>query len=300
MAELAQWMAQMSGQTADYAMEGPHPAPLGENVQLPEEGVPLRALWWGGNGTLADAAAAYGLTPEELQRLNPGVTDEDLQREDGLFAYQELTLGESLRQFSDTQTVTIQTPWVQNEVQQSQTYEVPAALDEQAAAVMAEAYDFLWHLEVSTGYSPAEPVEGKVNLFRTVEGARFTRYSDFVSYLNAVFTPELAQTYASGAYFNEEWDFYLGGYMEGDNDALWQTAGDRGTNIYYAGTLFTEPETQPDGSVTFRQLSLQLDEETFAGWGGKDPLVPAFAEPSLVRLVPTENGWRVAQLSLPY
>lgn len=67
-----------------------------------------------------------------------------------------------------------------------------------------------------------------------------------------------------------------------------------------AGTLFTEPETQPDGSVTFRQLSLQLDEETFAGWGGEGPLVPAFAEPSLVRLVPTENGWRVAQLSLPY
>ena len=111
---------------------------------------------------------------------------------------------------------------------------------------------------------------------------------------------ELAQTYASGAYFNEEWDFYLGGYREGDNDELWQTAGDRGTNIYYCGTLFTEPETQPDGSVTFWQLSLQLDEETFAGWEGEGPYVPAFAEPSLVRLVPTENGWRVAQLSLPY
>ena len=52
--------------------------------------------------------------------------------------------------------------------------------------------------------------------------------------------------------------------------------------------------------MTFRQLSLQLDEETFAGWEGEGPYVPAFAEPSLVRLVPTENGWRVAQLSLPY
>ena len=201
---------------------------------------------------------------------------------------------------SDVQTVTIKTPWVQSQYQQSKTYEVPAALDEQAAAAMAEAYDFLGHLEVSTGYTPVEPVEGKVNLFRSVEGARFTRYSDFVSYLNAVFTPELAQTYAIGAYFNEEWDFYLGGYMEGDNDELWQTAGDRGTNIYYCGTLFTEPETQPDGSVTFWQLSLQLDEEAFAGWEGEGPYVPAFAEPSLVRLVPTENGWRVAQLSLPY
>lgn len=219
-----------------------------------------------------------------------------------MFSYQELILSGQKPRLSDslTRTVTIRTPWVQNACDQVRTYEVPAALDEQAAAAMAEAYDFLWHLDVSTGYSPAEPLEDKVNLFRPVEGARFTRYSEFVSYLNAVFTPELAQTYANGACFNEEWDFYLGGYMEGDNDELWQTAGDRGTDLYYAGTLFTEPEEQPDGSLTFWQLSLQLDEETFEGWDGEGPFVPAFAQPSPVRLAPTENGWRVAQLSLPY
>ena len=80
---LEQWRAQMSGQVADYTIEGPHAATsrLEDLVVLPEDGVTLQVMWWGGNGTLADAAETYGMTLEELQRLNPDVSDADLMDE---------------------------------------------------------------------------------------------------------------------------------------------------------------------------------------------------------------------------
>ena len=54
----------MSGQVADYTIEGPHAATsrLENLVVLPEDGVTLQVMWWGGNGTLADAAETYGMS----------------------------------------------------------------------------------------------------------------------------------------------------------------------------------------------------------------------------------------------
>ena len=98
---LEQWRAQMSGQVADYTIEGPHAATsrLEDLVVLPEDGVTLQVMWWGGNGTLADAAETYGMTLEELQRLNPDVSDADLMDEGkGIYYYVTLLLKDGLYQ----------------------------------------------------------------------------------------------------------------------------------------------------------------------------------------------------------
>ncbi len=299
---LEQWRTQMSGQVADYTIEGPHAATsrLEDLAVLPEDGVTLQVMWWGGNGTLADAAETYGMTLEELQRLNPDVSDADLMDDSkGIYYYVTLLLKDGLYQLPETQTqtVTITVPWVQNRNDNVSSYEITAALDEQAAAAMAEAYSFLAHMNICCGYGPSEPVGEKENLYRAVEGARFTNYTDFTSYLNAVFSPELAESYANSARYDEKMNIYAGGYMQGENDELWFTGGERGTNILYCGTTFTEPELQSDGSLTFWQLSLQADYDSFEGW--TQPVKVAQAEVTPVRLVPTENGWRVDKLELP-
>ena len=65
------------------------------------------------------------------------------------------------------------------------------------------------------------------------------------------------------------------------------------------GHLFTEPELQPDGSLAFWQLSLTCESDDFKGWAGEETIVPDTATVTTVRLVPTENGWRVDALELP-
>ena len=69
--------------------------------------------------------------------------------------------------------------------------------------------------------------------------------------------------------------------------------------IQYCGTSFTEPEVQPDGSVEFWQLSLTVESDDFVGWGEEITYIPDTASATIVRLEPTENGWRVDALSLP-
>ncbi len=163
---------------------------------------------------------------------------------------------------TQTQTVTITVPWVQNRDDNVSSYEIPAALDEQAAAAMAEAYSFLAHMNICCGYGPSEPVGGKP--VPRGEGARFTNYTDFyfVSW-NAVFSPELAESYANSARYDEKDEHLCGRLYAGGNDELWFTGGERGTNILYCGTTFTEPELQSDGSLTFWQLSPQADYDSF-------------------------------------
>lgn len=88
-------------------------------------------------------------------------------------------------------------------------------------------------------------------------------------------------------------------FAEGENDTILTLDGDRGGNIAYCGHLFTEPELQPDGSLAFWQLSLTCESDDFKGWAGEETIVPDTATVTTVRLVPTENGWRVDALELP-
>ena len=78
-------------------------------------------------------------------------------------------------------------------------------------------------------------------------------------------------------------------------------AGDRGGNIAYCGTVYSEPALQPDGSLLFWQFSLYLDEDdgNFAGWGPGNVYTPVEAAATPVRLELTAGGWRVAEFSLP-
>ena len=76
------------------------------------------------------------------------------------------------------------------------------------------------------------------NLYRAVEGARFTNYTDFyfVSW-NAVFSPELGRKLRKQCARYDEKDEHLCGRLyAGGNDELWFTGGERGTNILYCGT----------------------------------------------------------------
>lgn len=75
---------------------------------------------------------------------------------------------------------------------------------------------------------------------------------------------------------------------------------DRGGSLAHCGTLFTQPETVSDGSIQFWQLSLQLDINEYEGFSEGKTYTPIAVNASRVRLVPTEAGWRVAELQLPY
>ena len=88
-------------------------------------------------------------------------------------------------------------------------------------------------------------------------------------------------------------------FAEGENDTILTGDGDRGSNVAYCGHLFTEPELQPDGSMEFWQLVLTCESEEFAGWGGEEPVVPDTATVMPIRLVSTEDGWRVNGVNLP-
>ena len=145
---------------------------------------------------------------------------------------------------------------------------------------------------MSTGFYPSESVDDPRGYYtsRAADDAAFVRYSDLDSFLHTVYSDAFASEIAGGP---------DAPYIEGADDSILFRMGDRGSNILYCGTLFTEPELQPDGSLEFWQLSLQLNDQTFEGWGGEGPYIPtdAFAKP--VRLIPTEGGWRVDALELP-
>ena len=147
---------------------------------------------------------------------------------------------------------------------------------------------------MSTGFGPYEEleVEDEQNWYRyrAVEGAPFVRYSDLTYFLHTIY---------SDAYADEIAGSPDAPYIEDENDSIVFRMGDCGSNILYCGTLYTEPELQPNGSMKFWQLSLQLDSDTFEGWGGEGPYVPAAAYVAPVRLIPTDDGWRVDKLELP-
>lgn len=89
-------------------------------------------------------------------------------------------------------------------------------------------------------------------------------------------------------------------FKEGENDTILSINGDRGSNIADCGYLFTKPELQPDGSLTFYQIELTCESENFHSWDVTEPVVPDTATLLPVRMIPTEDGWRVDTFGLPY
>ena len=279
---LDDWKALSVYPMPDYTFSAPHKPQPQEQVTWPESGtVRLCASW---NGSLEEAARTFGVSAEELQAMNPDCAW-DGRYDDILLQADSYTLP-----YNNVVTVTVTRP--QWDIY-STKFDVPASLDKQAQAALATAYAFQYrYYGMSTGFYPSESVDDPRGYYtsRAADGAAFVKYSDLDSFLHTVYSDALASEIAGGP---------DAPYIEGEDDSILFRMGDRGSNILYCGTLFTEPELQPDGSLEFWQLSLQLDDETFDGWGGEGPYIPtdAFAKP--VRLIPTEGGWRVDALELP-
>ena len=198
------------------------------------------------------------------------------------------------------QQVTVKVPWVEFTFNRSAAYTVPAALDRQAAGALAAAQYFLSHHHgTHHGLEPCTYDEATWS-YTATEGAMYVRYSELEQFLGCVFAPDMR-------------DWLLGGplaadarpepslFYQGEGDTIRFMMSDRGGNIAYCGSVYTEPALQPDGSILFWQLSLYLDEddENFAGWGPGNKYTPVEAHATPVRLVLSENGWRVAEYSLP-
>ena len=258
---------------------------LPDGTALPET-LPLRVEFAPG-ATWQQAAEAVGMQPADLQALNPGVP----LRDDGTFDGYPLLVdtGYPLPQ-GGQRKVRIVTPWVA--YQGEQVYTVPASLSREAGIAAAEAADFLRHLSLRSGYWPAEPVESETGaeLYQAQAGARFTEYGDLENYLAAVFTPELAAQYAAGGY-EPAVSAYVG-YLAGPQGELRFGGGERGGNPLLLTELCTEPQTRPDGSLVYGILGIESAAD--AGPGGP----PACAVWHTVRLVETEEGWRVAEMTL--
>ena len=190
-------------------------------------------------------------------------------------------------------TVTVNAPWVESYYDRTEVCDVPASLDKQARAALASAYYFQYHwFGMHAGFMPFESVEGLPGWLRgyATDGAFYTKFSEFSSFLHTVY---------SDAWVDDMLSMDPAPFAEGENDTILTLDGDRGGNIAYCGHLFTEPELQPDGSLAFWQLSLTCESDDFKGWAGEETIVPDTATVTAVRLVPTENGWRVDALELP-
>ena len=241
----------------------------------------------GGGLTWRQAAERFGVPEDTLRALNPDARcNPDGTLNDTLLLDPAYALPDANAQ----KMVHILVPW--EDFQGGRSYPMPAGLEDAACIAAAEALDFLWHHNVRLGYFPAEPVEGEngAELYQAAEGARFTRYGELQTYLQAIFTPQLAQQYAAGGY-EEQYRAYIG-YLAGENDELRFGTGERGTNPAVLAQLCTAPQTQPDGSVVFGLLGLERDADPAAGDA------PVRAVWHTIRLVPAEGGWRVAEAEL--
>lgn len=286
------WLANMPENAPSFSY-APGKLNVDEDVNWPET-VRLKIWYW--PGTLEEAAEAYNIPWETFQAMNP-----DPEISDYSGGYYNLCLDDAyvLPQI-EMQDVTIETPWVAfTRTEAVNTYTVPAALDEQAAAAMAAAYDFMYeHYGMHIGIDPGEYQEEE-GYYISTEGALYTRYTDLEQYLENIFSADRCEKMLSGP-LPADGSWEPGTYYQGLDDAIVFCMSDRGGNIAHCGTVYTQPELQPDGSILFWQLSLTIEKEDFRGWcvEGYD-YTPDTASISEVRLIPTETGWRVDKLGLP-
>ena len=284
------WRGNAGCRMPDYTFSAPHkPQPQqGEKVVWPTEGVTLRYS----ADSLEEVAEIFHTTVENIKELNPDWQD-NYSRNGGRYWYLKVQAEPYTVPENNVVTVTVNAPWVEGYYDRTEVSDVPASLDKQARAALASAYYFQYHWwGMHAGFVPYEKLDEPVGFFnyRAADGAFYTKFSEFSDFLHTVY---------SDAWVDDMLSMDPALFAEGENDTILTLDGDRGSNIAYCGHLFTEPELQPDGSLTFWQLSLTCEREDFAGWAGEETIVPDTATVTTVRLVPTENGWRVDALELP-
>ena len=237
-------------------------------------------------------AEIFHTTVENIKELNPDWQD-NYSRNGGRYWDLKVQAEPYTVPENNVVTVTVNAPWVEGYYDRTEVSDVPASLDKQARAALASAYYFQYHwFGMHAGFMPFESVEGLPGWLQgyATDGAFYTKFSEFSSFLHTVY---------SDAWIDDMLNMDPAPFAEGESDTILTIDGDRGSNIAYCGHVFTEPELQPDGSLTFYQVVLTCESEDFAGWAGEETIVPDTATVTTVRLVPTENGWRVDALELP-
>lgn len=279
-------MVRPAALSGEYAFGEPYT--LTEDVYgnpLPTE--PLASYMLVSGAMSWDEAATAQVTVEMLKEANPYAVAEDGSLIPGSTLM--VTTGTADYTIPDTKLRDVTVPHTED-YEGAGTYHVPAALDDDQAVALAEGLDALYHFDMSRGYSPAEQAGDDPNVYTSAEGARFTAYTAYQTYINAVFAPRMADHFLTTD--KNEYGYY-DGYAAGENDALIYTPGDRGANIMFAGYTYGEPKTAGDGTTMFDLLSLIRDDN-------EDPASPVTSlERQRVALVPTQDGWRVQQLALP-
>lgn len=286
---LEDWRAAMPANAPVFTFADAEPA-LNKDVLWPDQ-VELIVRAW--QGTLEEADAAFGLPAGSFSELD----DPDYPPPEGAMSIH--AEGYVLTK-TPVQQVTVDLPWVSNSYENTSTGTLPASLDEQAAGALAAARYFLYyHHGMHHGLEPSD-YDNATDSYIVTEGAMYTRYSELEQFLGCVFTPEAYGEMMGGPLAAGETPD-SGLFYQGEGDSICFLAGDRGGNIAYCGTVYSEPALQPDGSLLFWQFSLYLDEddENFVGWGPGNKYTPVEARATPVRLVPSDNGWRVAEYSLP-
>lgn len=271
-------------QREQVTIERDQPATLYDGSAMPQQSLPLyyHGNWQG--KTWAEVAAETGFSGDDLRILNPNVT-EDAQgnlQSDGT----DLLLSEAwpIPQ-TEVCRVTVTMPGMP-EPYDSRTYQLPDALSDDAARVLALCY---YQMESNGQGFTGEALPDNPDYVKVTSGVRYDTYSQLKAWLESVYTPEAVSAMLDG----QETAPY---YKEGPEDELWMQGYAFDHIIPQSGLTCTEPEEQPDGSLRFASICVCVtDDEGNPLDEGKGRLYYA-----PVHLVPTAEGWRVAEVKVPF
>ena len=166
----------------------------------------------------------------------------------------------------------------------SRTYQLPDALPDDAARVLALAY---YQMEANGQGFATAPLPDNNDYVKVISGVRFDTYSRLKSWLESVYTPEAVSAML---------DIQEPYYKEGPGDELWIQGYAFDHIIPQSGLTCTEPVEQADGGFRFAAVCVCVtDEEGNPLDEGRGRMYYA-----PVHLVPTADGWRVAEAEVPF
>lgn len=270
-------------QREQVTIERNRTATLCDGSLMPQQTLPLYYRSWQGK-TWEEVAAETGFSADDLRILNPCVTEDaqgNLQS-----AGTDLLLSEAwpIPQ-TEVCRVTVNMPGMP-EPYDSGTYQLPNALSDDAARTLALCY---YQMESNGQGFTTEALPDNPDYVKVTSGVRFDTFSQLKAWLESVYTPEAVSAMLDG----RGTDPY---YKEGPDDALWMQGYAFDHIIPQSGLTCTEPEAQPDGSLRFAAVCVCVtDDEGNPLDEGQGRLYYAS-----VHLVSTDDGWRAAEVAVPF
>lgn len=259
-------------------------ATLYDGSPLPQQSLPLYYIGnWQGM-TWEEVAEQTGFSAEDLRILNPDVSEDDQGKLQS--SGMELLLSEAWPvPQTEVCRVTVTMPGMP-EPYDSRTYQLPDALADDAAQALALCY---YEMESSGQGFTTKVMPDNTDYVKVTSGVRFDTYSGLKSWLESVYTPEAVSAMLEG----QGTDPY---YKEGPEDQLWIQGYAFDHIIPQSGLTCTEPKEQPDGSLRFAGICLCVTDDM--GTPLDEGQGRMYYAP--VHLVPTADGWRVAQAEAPF